>query len=97
MDDDAVDKIAAMMADGFDHYDHEFIKVGMRVRNAGELYAKAHREGTAEVIAVMRKPGVWETTYNRKNIEVLVRRDRDGSLTWWADYGTRIAKEQPDG
>lgn len=80
--------LAPMLADGFARYEHEHLKPGVRVRNRGEQYSTARQFGTAEVVAVLRKPGVWEQEYGRLNIEVLVRRDRDGSLGWWADYGT---------
>ena len=83
--------LAPMLADGFDHYEHDHLKPGVRVRNRGEQYDTARQWGTAEVVAVMRKPGSWERTYGRPNIEVLVRRDRadfGSDLTWWADYGT---------
>lgn len=82
--------LAPMLADGFGHWDHEHIKPGIRVHNRGEQYPEARQWGTAEVVAVLRKPGSWEKTWGRLNIEVLVRRDRDGSLSWWADYGTRL-------
>lgn len=81
------EKLAPMLADGFIYHEHEHLKPGVRVRNRGEQYASARQFGTAVVVAVLRKPGSWERTYGRLNIEVLVQRD-DGSLTWWADYGT---------
>jgi hypothetical protein len=81
--------LAPMLADGFDHHEHEHLKPGVRVRNRGEQYDTARQFGTAEIVAVLRKPGSWERMYGRLNIEVLVRRD-DGSLTWWADYGTYL-------
>jgi hypothetical protein len=85
---DAVrEALAPMFADGFDHHEHEHLKPGVRVRNRSEQYASARQFGTAEVVAVLRKPGAWEQKYGRLNIEVLVQRD-DGSFSWWADYGT---------
>lgn len=88
-----IDKaLAPMLHDGFDHHDHEHLKPGVRVHNRGEQYPEARQFGTAEVVAVLRKPGSWERKWGRLNIEVLVRRDRDGSLGWWADYGTRLAE-----
>lgn len=83
--------LAPLLADGFDHYEHEHLKPGIRVRNRGEQYAEARQFGTGVIVAVLRKPGAWEHTYGRLNIEVLVRRDRPGylnELSWWADYGT---------
>lgn len=85
-------EIAKMLARGWSHYEHPILKPGVRVRNVAEQYPEAHRNGTAEVVAVLRKPGAWEQKYGRPNIEVLVRRDRD-SLGWWADYGTRLAAQ----
>lgn len=81
-------EIEKLTKDGFRHYDHEHLRPGNRVRNAGERYDTARQFGTAEIVAVLRKPGLWERTWGRLNIEVLVKRDRDGSLCWWADYGT---------
>ena len=86
------DVLAPMLADGFDHWEHEHFKPGVRVHNRSEQYDTARQFGTAEVVAVLRKPGAWERDWGRLNIEVLVRRDRDGSLTWWADYGTSLAE-----
>lgn len=85
------DDLATMLADGFDHHEHAQIKPGVRVHNAGERYSAARQWGTAEVVAVLRKPGPWEQKWGRLNIEVLVRRD-DGSHRWWADYGTALAE-----
>lgn len=84
-----------MIAAGFDHHDHEHLRPGVRVRNRGEQYDTARQFGTGQIVAVLRKPGSWERTYGRLNIEVLVRRDKplfEGSevLTWWADYGTYL-------
>jgi hypothetical protein len=79
-----------MLADGWSHYEHDTIKPGVRVRNSGEQYLDALVKGTAEVVAVMRKPGAWEQKYGQLNLEVLVRRDRDGSLGWWQDYRTEV-------
>lgn len=59
------------------------LTAGARVHNHGEQYPEAYWDGTATVIAVMRR--------HETDFEVLVRRDRDGSLGWWADYGTRLA------
>ena len=90
---DVEEALAPMLADGFDHYEHEHIKPGVRVRNRGEQYPEARQWGTAEVVAVLRKPGAWEKKWGRLNIEVLVRRDRADfgpELTWWADYGTSL-------
>lgn len=91
---DAVaDALAPMLADGFDHHEHEHFRPGVRVRNRGERYDTARQWGTAEVVAVLRKPGAWERQWGRLNIEILVRRDRadsGGVLTWWADYGTAL-------
>lgn len=86
------DALAPLLADGFDHYEHEHLKPGVRVRNRGEQYDTARQFGTAEIVAVLRKPGAWERDWGRLNIEVLVKRDRDGSLTWWADYGTFLTE-----
>lgn len=83
-----IDALAPMLTDGFRHHEHEHLKPGVRVRNRGERYDTARQFGTGEIVAVLRKPGAWERQWGRLNIEVLVRLDRDGSLTWWADYGT---------
>lgn len=93
----AEEEIAGMLADGWSHYEHETLKPGVRVRNVGEQYPEARRLGTAEVVAVVHKPGIWEQIYGRLNLEVLVKRDRDGSLGWWADYGTDVAGQQAGG
>lgn len=90
---DVARALAPLLADGFDHYEHEHFKPGVRVRNRGEQYVAARQWGTAEVVAVLRKPGTWERQWGRLNIEVLVRRDRadfGDLLAWWADYGTRL-------
>lgn len=96
LSDDVREALAPLLADGFDHYEHEHLKPGVRVHNRGEQYPEARQWGTAVVVAVLRKPGIWEKTWGRLNIEVLVRQDspRFGKeLTWWADYGTFL----PDG
>jgi len=90
-----IDALAPMLADGFGHHEHEHLRPGVRVHNRGEQYPEARQWGTAEVVAVLRKPGAWERKWGRLNIEVLVRQDhpRFGpALTWWADYGTRLAE-----
>ena len=92
---DVAEALAPYLADGFDHYEHEHLRVGVRVRNRGEQYPEARQWGTAEVVAVLRKPGSWERKWGRLNIEVLVRRERPqfgGPLSWWADYGTYLAE-----
>ena len=94
---EVAEALAPMLADGFDHHEHDVLKPGVRVRNRGEQYDTARQFGTGAIVAVMRKPGSWEQAYGRLNIEVLVRRDKPliegGSvLTWWADYGTYIAE-----
>lgn len=91
-------EIEKMLADGWSHYEHENFKPGTRVHNTHERYYGAHLNGTAEVVAVVRKPGPREQKYGRLNLEVLVKRDRDGLLGWWADYGTSVAmrQEAPD-
>lgn len=76
------------------------VRVGARVRNRGELYPSAHEDGTAVVLAVMRRgtdenPDSWERSYGRPNVEVIVRHDR-GHVTAWADYGTYLAENQPE-
>jgi hypothetical protein len=90
------EELATLLADGFDHYEHEHLKPGVRVCNRGEQYPEARQWGTAEIVAVLRKPGEWEQKWGRLNIEVLVRRDPGcgfgGPLTWWADYGTFLAE-----
>jgi hypothetical protein len=83
-------QVSLMAAEGWSHYEHDSIKPGVRVRNAGEQYLDALVKGTAEVLAVMRKTGAWEQKYGRPNIEVIVKRDRDGSLGWWQDYRTEV-------
>lgn len=93
----AEEEIAGMLADGWFPFEHETLKPGVRVCNRGELHYKAREVGTAEVVAVVRKPGVWEELYHRLNLEVLVKRDRDGSHVWWADYATDIATQQGGG
>lgn len=76
------------------------VRVGARVRNRGEQYPSAHENGTAVVLAVMRRgadehPDSWERSYGRPNVEVIVRHDRD-HITAWADYGTYLAEQQPE-
>ena len=93
----AEEEIAGMLADGWLPFEHETHKPGVRVRHAGERYADARQFGTAEVVAVVRKPGVWEEIYGRLNLEVLVKRDPgtgllDGGLHWWADYHTSLTE-----
>lgn len=101
---DAAAMIAAHEANGFHLIDcapgTPGIRVGARVHNRGEQYLKAAVDGTATVLAVMRRgsdeqPDSWERTYGRPNVEVIVLRDRDHSVTAWADYGTRLAEKQP--
>lgn len=82
--------LAPLLEDGFDHHEHQQLRPGVRVRNWGEQYDRARQWGTAEVVAVLRKPCSWEQEWGRLNIEVLVRHDLDGSLGWWADYGTSL-------
>lgn len=77
------------------------VRAGARVHNRGEQYPTARENGTATVVAVMRKgtdehPDSWEKSYGRPNVEVIVEHDR-GHLTVWADYGTYLAESQPDG
>lgn len=91
----AEEEVAGMLADGWSHYEHEHLKPGVRVRNVGERYPEARQFGTAEVVAVVRKPGIWEEIYGRLNLEVLVKYDPGhsmfgGQLLWWADYGTSL-------
>lgn len=72
------------------------LKPGARVRNAGEQYPEAYRDGTANVLAVFqRDPSSWAVTYRRPDIEVIVRRDKSLFEDWspdhrWADYGTQL-------
>lgn len=81
------------------------LQAGDRVRNAGEQFNRAYEQGTATVIAVMRRgtdeaPDSWERSWGRPNVEVIVERDRghDGAdgvrYTTWAHYGTALAAEQ---
>lgn len=76
--------------------EHKGLRAGLRVCNAGEQYYEAITKGTATVVAVMRNEGsFWEQKYRAPDVEVIVRRDRDGSEGQWANYGTHIASEQP--
>jgi hypothetical protein len=81
------------------------LRVGARVRNAGEQFNRAYQQGTATVIAVMRRgtdenPDSWERSWGRPNVEVIVDRGVDRRdltvprYTNWADYGTALAAEQ---
>ena len=93
----AEEEIAGMLADGWLPFEHEHLKPGVRVHNKGEQYPEARQFGTAEVVAVVRKPGRWEEIYGRLNLEVLVKYDPGhsmfgGQLLWWADYGTRLTE-----
>lgn len=101
---DAAAMIAAHEANGFHLIDcaprTPGLRVGARVHNRGEQYLKAAVDGTATVLAVMRRgtdeqPDSWERTYGRPNVEVIVWCDRDDRVTAWSDYGTRLAEKQP--
>lgn len=111
--DTAEDIIASLTRDGFRHIDEgprtPGLKVGARVSNRGEQYHRAYTEGTATVVAVMRRgtderPDAWEQSWGRPNVEVVVQRDQrlvdrgDAEFTCWADYGTNLADIQnPEG
>lgn len=97
--------LAPMLAKGWtliDHVPHESdIRSGARVHHQGERYGAALNQGTATVVAVMRRgsdecPDSWERSYGRPNVEVLVESDRyeEGTYRWWADYHTSLAHEQ---
>ena len=81
-----------MLAKGWEPYEHESFKPGVRVRNASHQYPEARQWGTAEVVLVMRKEGAWEERYGRRNLEVLVCYDNDGALGWWQDYRTALVE-----
>lgn len=80
------------------------LRVGARVRNYGEQYARAEQYGTAFVRAIMRRgtdenPDSWERSYGRPNIEVIAERDPEfarsfGALSTWSDYGTVLVEPQ---
>lgn len=90
----AEEEIGGMLADGWLPFEHETLRPGVRVHHVGEQHPDARQFGTATVVAVVRKPGLWEELYGRLNLEVLVKRDpaREGELHWWADYGTTLAE-----
>lgn len=78
------------------------LRAGARVRNYGEQYSAAIFDGTAVVLAVMRRgtdeqPDSWERSWGRPNVEVVVERDEARAalgmpkFTNWADYGTVLA------
>lgn len=99
----AEELISGLIGRGFDLVDHapplEGLREGARVRNTSEQYDRARAEGTATVVAVLRRgtderPDSWEQSWGRPNIEVVVARDADqprvvhGRFTAWADYST---------
>jgi hypothetical protein len=72
------------------------IRVGSRVRNAGQQWATAAELGTAVVTAVMEKtPSSWSQTYGARDIEVVVLRD-DGTEGQWSSYGTVLSWASQD-
>lgn len=92
--------LAALRKDGFiDLDEHEGLKVGSRVRHRGEQYPEAYRDGTAVVLALLRKPNdAWSRQWGRPNIELLVLPDRDrfdtgNRIGQWADYHTATAPD----
>lgn len=78
------------------HPTRDDLVVGARVHNSGERYSEARENGTATVVALMRKgtderPDSWQQSYGRPNIEVVVERD-GGMQIAWSDYGTVVAQ-----
>lgn len=79
--------------------EHKGIKPGARVRNSGEQYPKAYRDGTAVVRHVLLKdPSSWSNTWGRPDVEVIVERDKPrigtSTLGMWSDYGTCLVEER---
>jgi hypothetical protein len=92
----AVEKACAdLLAHGYVEIEGvDRITPGARVHHCGERYSAAYLHGTAQVAAVFEKdPSPWAQSYGRRDIEVVVVRDRpllDGMdlVHTWADYHT---------
>ena len=89
--------IEAAKARGFHiieaHPRRDDLRPGARVRHSSHRWDAAYFEGTADVVAVMRRgtderPDSWEQTYGRPNIEVIVRQHLE--ISEWADYHTEV-------
>ncbi len=70
------------------------ITVGARVRNDGEQFPRAFREGTGTVTGIFEKtPSYWAQTYGSRDIEVAVQHD-DGRERSWQSYRTCLVSQQ---
>lgn len=69
------------------------ISTGSRVHHIGEKWFEAHTQGTATVVGVFEKaPSGWSQSYGSRDIEMVVRRDRDDTFGQWADYHAVLAE-----
>ena len=68
------------------------LKVGARVRHAGQQWSEAYRNGTATIEHIFHKPvSSWSQKYKRPDIELIVKRDGEKlDYGYWADYHTEL-------
>lgn len=68
------------------------LRVGDRVHHVGERFDRALSEGTAVILYITeRAPSSWvQAGWGKRDVEIIVRRDRDGEVSQWADYHTCV-------
>lgn len=87
-----MDYKASLLADGYEEVESlNGIRAGSRVRNAAHQYPEAVT-GTATVLGVYEHPSSSFAQKYGRDVEILVRRDADGSEGLWQDYRTVAAE-----
>lgn len=71
------------------------LRVGQRVRHAGQQYPEAYRNGTGVIEKIFRSPRI---IWGKEDVELIVKRDKpmwgpDDTHGYWADYHTAPAED----